>query len=110
MLSTLKSGWLMTESPDPRPRPEANSQSRSGVGSVSAQTFVNEIHYDNDGTDANERVEIAGPAGASLAGWKVVLYNGGNVPANAVMDDLIPAGTTYVPGSATGSRSPNRNR
>lgn len=48
------------------------------AGSASAQTFINELHYDNDGTDANERVEIAGPAGASLAGWKVVLYNGGD--------------------------------
>ncbi|MFT7581514.1 MAG: hypothetical protein ACI9MR_003192, partial [Myxococcota bacterium] len=38
--------------------------------------FINEIHYDDDGTDAEEGVEIAGPAGASLAGWSVILYNG----------------------------------
>ncbi|HJU38863.1 MAG TPA: pre-peptidase C-terminal domain-containing protein, partial [Tahibacter sp.] len=43
-----------------------------------ADVFVNEIHYDNDGTDANERVEIAAPAGTSLAGWKLSLYNGGD--------------------------------
>lgn len=42
-----------------------------------AQTvFINELHYDNDGTDVNERVEIVGPAGTSLSGWRVVLYNG----------------------------------
>ena len=41
-----------------------------------ADVFINEIHYDNDGTDANERVEIAAPAGTSLAGWKLALYNG----------------------------------
>src|SRR5262249_43583935 len=37
---------------------------------------INEIHYDNVGTDSAEAIEIEGPAGASLAGWSVVLYNG----------------------------------
>lgn len=46
---------------------------------LSAQSVViSEIHYDNVGTDANESVEITGPAGTSLAGWTVVLYNGSN--------------------------------
>ena len=43
-----------------------------------ADVFINELHYDNSGTDVNERVEIAGVAGTSLAGWSIVLYNGGN--------------------------------
>ncbi len=38
--------------------------------------FINEIHYDNDGTDADEAIEIAGPAGTDLTGWSIVLYNG----------------------------------
>jgi predicted extracellular nuclease len=38
--------------------------------------FINEIHYDNTGTDAGEAFEIAGPAGTDLSGWSVVLYNG----------------------------------
>lgn len=38
--------------------------------------WINEIHYDNVGTDTNEGVEIAGPAGTDLSGWTVVLYNG----------------------------------
>jgi DNA/RNA endonuclease G (NUC1) len=37
---------------------------------------LTEIHYDNDGTDVNEGIEVEGPAGADLSGWKVVLYNG----------------------------------
>jgi predicted extracellular nuclease len=43
-----------------------------------AQTavFINEIHYDNSGTDAGEAIEIAGPAGTDLSGWDLVLYNG----------------------------------
>ena len=37
---------------------------------------INEIHYDNLGTDAGEAVEIEGPAGASIAGFSIVPYNG----------------------------------
>ncbi len=40
--------------------------------------FVNEIHYDNTGTDEGEAIEIAGPAGTDLNGWSLVLYNGAN--------------------------------
>jgi len=38
--------------------------------------FINEIHYDNTGTDAGEAIEVAGPAGTDLTGWSLVLYNG----------------------------------
>ncbi len=38
--------------------------------------FINEIHYDNAGTDSGEGVEIAGPAGTDLTGWSLVLYDG----------------------------------
>jgi len=43
-----------------------------------ADVFINELHYDNSGTDVNERVEIMGTAGTNLSGWKIVLYNGGD--------------------------------
>ncbi len=47
--------------------------------------FINEIHYDNDGADTGEFVEIAGPAGTDLAGWTVVLYNGsGGAPYDTI--------------------------
>jgi len=38
--------------------------------------FINEIHYDNSGTDTGEAVEIIAPAGTDLAGWSIVFYNG----------------------------------
>jgi len=41
-----------------------------------ATVFINEIHYDNDGGDVGEFVEIAGTAGTDLTGWSLVLYNG----------------------------------
>ncbi len=48
------------------------------AGTAHAQTsvFVNELHYDNSGTDAGEAIEIAAPQGTDLTGWDVVLYNG----------------------------------
>ncbi len=52
-----------------------------GIGTALAGfaqgVFINEIHYDNTGADTGEAIEVAGPAGASLAGWTLVLYNGG---------------------------------
>ncbi|MEM9564058.1 MAG: ExeM/NucH family extracellular endonuclease [Actinomycetota bacterium] len=41
-----------------------------------APVFINELHYDNVGTDTGEFVEVAGPAGTDLTGWSLVLYNG----------------------------------
>lgn len=53
---------------------------------VSANTvFINELHYDNSGADMDEGVEIAGPAGTSLAGWSLALYDG---TSGALYDSL----------------------
>ncbi len=52
--------------------------------------FVNEIHYDNAGTDTGEAIEVAGPAGTDLGGWSIVLYNGNG---GAVYDTDALAGT-----------------
>lgn len=38
--------------------------------------FINEFHYDNNGSDTNEFIELAGLAGTDLNGWNLVLYNG----------------------------------
>jgi uncharacterized protein len=43
---------------------------------AATSVFINEIHYDNVGTDAGEAIEIAGPAGTNLTGWSLILYNG----------------------------------
>ncbi|HEX6247584.1 MAG TPA: ExeM/NucH family extracellular endonuclease [Nocardioidaceae bacterium] len=48
----------------------------TAVAPPDGQVFVNEIHYDNEGTDAGEALEVAAPAGTTLDGWQVVLYNG----------------------------------
>ena len=58
----------------------------------SPEVFINEIHYDNTGTDTGEAVEIAGPAGTELSGWSLVLYNGngGVVYNTATLSGIIP--------------------
>jgi predicted extracellular nuclease len=43
---------------------------------ATATPFINEIHYDNSGTDVNEFIELAGGVGWDLTGWRLVLYNG----------------------------------
>ena len=58
-----------------------------------AAAFINELHYDNSGSDTGEQFEIAGNAGLDLSGWSVVLYNGnggasyGNVDLSGVIPD-----------------------
>jgi hypothetical protein len=60
----------------------------SGVGTITnddvpplnTAVFINELHYDDASIDANEGIEIAGPAGTDLTGYTLVLYNGSNTP------------------------------
>jgi len=59
--------------------------------------FINELHYDNAGADANEGVEVAGPSGTDLTGWKVMFYNGNG---GVVYDSLVLSGT--IPGQQNG--------
>lgn len=40
------------------------------------RAWINEFHYDNTGQDLGEMVEIAGPVGLNLAGWRLIAYNG----------------------------------
>jgi hypothetical protein len=62
------------------------------AASACTMTFINEIHYDNNGPDSGEFIEIAGPAGTDLSGWSLVLYNGsnGDVYNNVAISGIIP--------------------
>tara|TARA_B100000886_G_scaffold128895_1_gene86948 strand:+ start:434 stop:4822 length:4389 start_codon:yes stop_codon:yes gene_type:complete len=40
--------------------------------------FINELHYDMLNVDTGEFIEVTGPAGTDLTGWKINLYNGNN--------------------------------
>lgn len=59
------------------------------TGGQTTLVFINEIHYDNSGTDSEEGIEVAGLAGTDLSGMSLVPYNGSN-------------GTTYSSTSLSG--------
>lgn len=40
--------------------------------------WMNELHYDNNSSDVNESVELAGVAGVNLSGWQLIAYTGSN--------------------------------
>jgi len=65
--------------------PPAQAQAGTAV-------FINEIHYDNAGTDTGEAIEVAGPADTDLSGWSLVSYNGngGAVYKTVALSGLIP--------------------
>ena len=52
----------------------------TAMGSIiDSQVFINEFHYDNDGVDTGEFVEVAAPVALSdLSAVTLTLYNGGN--------------------------------
>lgn len=58
--------------------PTAPAGQRDALRVSAARVWINEIHYDNSSIDTNEGVEIAGSAGASLAEYRLFLYNGVN--------------------------------
>lgn len=68
-VSCSDSGVLSPVSPA---RPQLDVAAAAALPSVR----ISEFHYDNVGADVDEKIEISGPAGTSLAGWRLVLYNG----------------------------------
>lgn len=52
---------------------------------------INEIHYDNVGTDVGEAIEIEGPAGADVSGFSLVLFNG-DVASGAAYNTQVLSG------------------
>ncbi len=57
----------------------------AATGTASAQdAFLNEFHYDNDGADVGEFIEVALLSSLSPADYGIVLYNGnGGAPYNS---------------------------
>ena len=61
------------------PSPGGGTPPTGSCNLCSASTvWINEFHYDNDGTDSGEFIEVAGNGGASATGYSIVLYNGAN--------------------------------
>ena len=73
------------------------------TGSASNVRVV-EVHYDNDGTDTNEGVEIEGDAGGSLDGWSLVLYSGSTGSATQGQSYGTPIALSGTIGTTCGAR------
>ncbi len=71
-----------------------------GGPGVTGVPWINELHYDNAGTDAGEFVEVAGPAGLDLSGYKLLGYNGSG---GAVYDTLNLSGVLADQGGCRGA-------
>lgn len=76
---------------------------------VVPNAWINEVHYNNAGTDVDEGYEIAGPAGTDLACYKVYRYNGANgalygtdVLTGTIPDEGCGYGTIWFPLSVNG--------
>ena len=69
-----------------------------GDAPVATSLILSEFHYDNDGTDVGEFVEVSGTAGESVAGWQIVLYNGNG---GTVYDTVTLTGTLNADGFAS---------
>jgi endonuclease I len=68
---------------------------------ASAEVFVNEIHYDNSGSDTGERIEVAATSGENLGSYRIYLYNGSTPSAATYYDnDLLPVGSTVACGGS----------
>lgn len=73
----------------------------SGGGAAPADVFVNEFHYDNEGTDSNEFIEVVVAPGftGTAADIDVIPYNGATASA-AVMYSISPYGSTINVGAS----------
>ena len=68
-----------TPLPDlPENEEQDNPQTDLPDGPIGGSIWINEFHYDNDGVDEGEFVELAGTAGVDVTGWSLVLFNGFN--------------------------------
>ncbi|GAB3532786.1 hypothetical protein GCM10027443_17100 [Pontibacter brevis] len=101
-------GGSTDPNPEPEPQPEPEPNPSATI------VFINEIHYDNSGTDEGEGVEVAGLAGTDLTGWQLVPYNGNNGAAYSTLtlSGTIPNqqsgfGTVFFPISGLQNGAPD---
>jgi DNA/RNA endonuclease G (NUC1) len=88
--------------PEVRPAPVGGPSFDVTSAAALPAVRISEIHYDNTGTDAGERIEVSAPLGTSLSGWSIVLYNGSGGaaydtdPLTDLATTTCTAGTRFV--------------
>ncbi|WP_420455932.1 endonuclease [Rubrivirga sp.] len=73
-----------------------SARAPSAPPTASSSLRITELHYDNVGDDVGEGVEVAGPPGTSLDGWRIVLVNGNG---GAVYDTIPLSGSISASGA-----------
>lgn len=76
-----------------------------GVGGTLGGVYLNEIHYDNNGADTGEFIEVAGPAGTDLSIYTITLYNGSASQLKVYGTPVTLSGTIDDEGSGVGAIS-----
>jgi hypothetical protein len=65
------------------------------AGGASANVVINEVDYQNPGTDSTEWVELAGAAGTDLSGWTLLFLNQAqSLYKTVVLNGTIPSDFT----------------
>merc|ERR1711935_35969 len=64
--------WLST----PAKSSAGDVNDNQKISCVQGEVWINELHYDNAGTDKNEFIEIGCNQEVDVTGYKLVLYNG----------------------------------
>jgi len=76
--STTSATWagFLDNFDGPGPTLTIEAVGGDGAAETASNVCISEFHYDNEGTDVGEFVELAGDPGAALDGWTLQLYNG----------------------------------
>lgn len=79
------------------------AQTNVGITGNVDGVYINEIHYDNTGTDIGEFIEVAGISGTDLSAYTITLYSANNSSYNT----LVLSGVIDDEGNGVGAVSFN---
>ena len=88
--SSTAAGGTTASSSEAATTTTASVSSSSSGGGGAPVVWVNEVHYDNSGSDSGEGIEIAGTAGLDVSNYALELHNGGGP---ALYDTVALTGT-----------------
>lgn len=92
--TTLSAGGMTTSSSSSATSSTTSSSTTStasggGMGGADPMVvWINELHYDDEGADDNEGVEIAGSAGLDLSGFQILAVSSGSGNDGVVYDTV----------------------
>lgn len=101
LLSAISDRTNWTGSNSTRQTMPSGNFNVTGSSGGNGDVWLNEIHYDNTGSDTNEGFEVAGVAGTNLSDWTIELYNGNG---GGIYDTISLSGTLSDQDSGFGTK------